>query len=532
MKRMAPLAAFGLAAAFCVLMASQAWAQKYGGVLRATLRGNPTSLSIHETASSDAVLSMSPVYNSLVNFDIFKPNESMETIVPELAESWAWSSDYTALTFKLHRGVKWHDGKPFTAADVKHTFDVVRGAKQSGMKLNPRKLWYTNVSEITTNGDHEVTFHLGRRQTSVLHMLAAGYSPIYPAHRRFSEVRTSAVGTGPFTLETYKRDQFVTVKKNPAYFVSGRPYLDGVRFNIIKGAATQIAALVSNQVDTGTINTVQYPQYLQLKESGANLVYHERVANTTYNVIVNFKKPPFNNPKIREAVNLSLYRPDLIRSFFQGGGVPGGALIPQPYGAWGLTQEDLKTLPGYGGTPHEEEVAKARKIMESLGYSREKPLKVVISTRSPSFYTGPATWMIGQLKDVWIEATLKTVETGNWYGMVARRDFQMGMNATAIGIDDPDANFYETYACGSQRNYSDYCNPELMKKVDRQSMETDLERRKALVREIDLQLQRELARPYLAYRKYWYPHYPYVKNWLPHISIYNGWRLQEVWLDK
>jgi len=529
---MKKLACLGFCLAFVLAATAPLHAQKYGGVLRATIRSNPPNLSAHEVASTDTLAAVSPVYNGLITFDIHQPNESMETIVPELAESWAWSADHKALTFKLRSGVKWHDGKPFTAADVKHTFDTVRGAKRGGMKLNPRKLWYENVTEITTNGDHEVTFHLGRPQSSLLHMLAAGFSVIHPQHISFAELRTRSVGTGPFKLKSYERDRKIVVEKNKGYWVSNRPYLDAVEFNIIKKGSTRIAALISNQVDAGTINTVQHPQYLQLKKADVGLVFHDRVSNATYNVIVNFKKPPFNNPKVRQAVNLAMDRPALIRSFFQGGAEPGGALIPQPFGSWGLTAEELRSLPGYGGTPHAEEIAQARRIMESLGYSKEKPLKVEISSRSVAAYTGPATWMIDQLKEVWIDASLKTVEIANWYGMVARRDFQLGLNATAIGIDDPDAVLYETYSCGSQRNYSDYCNPELMKKVDQQSMETDLAKRKALVKEIDLQLQRDLARPYLAYRRFYYPHYPFVKNWLPHISIYNGWRLQEVWLDK
>jgi peptide/nickel transport system substrate-binding protein len=121
---------------------------------------------------------------------------------------------------------------------------------------------------------------------------------------------------------------------------------------------------------------------------------------------------------------------------------------------------------------------------------------------------------------------------GTWYAKAARRDYLIGSNQTAAFIDDPDAQLYENYTCNSIRNYTSYCNPELEKKFDRQSAEDDDAARRKLVQEIDVQLQHEVARPYLLYRYNYYAHWPFVKNWIPHISAYNSWRMQEVWLDK
>ena len=94
--------------------------------------------------------------------------------MPDLAESWSWSEDGKELTFKLRQGVKWHDGKPFTAADVKCTWDLLQGKAKDKLRVNPRKAWYNNLDEVTTNGDHEATFHLKRPQPALLALLASG----------------------------------------------------------------------------------------------------------------------------------------------------------------------------------------------------------------------------------------------------------------------------------------------------------------------------------------------------------------------
>ncbi|MBI4081524.1 MAG: ABC transporter substrate-binding protein [Candidatus Lambdaproteobacteria bacterium] len=509
--------------------AAPAWAQKYGGVIRFTLQSNPPDLSIHETAVTESPFALGPVYNSVVAFDLFKTPESLETIVPELAESWAWDASGTALTFRLRPGIRWHDGKPFTGRDVKYTFDAIRGATQIGLKLNPRKLWYVNVAEITAAGDHEVTFRVKRPQPSLLAILAAGLSPVYPAHRTGGEIRTGAMGTGPFKLKQFVPDQRIELVKNPDYFVKGRPYLDGALFFVLKSQAAQIGALIGKQVDLATTMATPKSVYEQLKAANAGLAFQETVTAATYNLIVNTRRPPFDNLRLRQAVNLAMDRNALLRSL-QGGGIPGSAMIPQPYGVWGLTPEQLADLPGYGDPAKNK--AEARRILAEEGYTAEKPLKVKVTVRTFPTHVPWAAWAAGELKSVGIDAELRQIDTGAWYGALARRDFDLGFNATSVAIDDPDAAFYENYACGSQRNYSDYCNVELMKKVDAQSIETDHAKRLRVVNEIDIQLQREVARPYLAYRTDYYPHYPYVKNWNPHPSIYNGWRLTEVWLDR
>lgn len=513
-----------------VLGATSVPAQKRGGVLNAVHRGNPPSLSIHQEATISTVWPVMPIYNNLVLHDPFEPVESFETIQPELASAWFWSQDGRQLTFQLRRGVVWHDGEAFTAADVKDTFDIVRGASDKRMRLNPRQLWYANVEEITTNGDYEVTFHLKRPQPALLALLASGYSPIHPEHIPPNDLRTKAVGTGPFRLAEFLPDQSMRLERNPDYWVSDRPYLDAINYVIIRSRASRTAALQAGQVDIAFPGETTVAIRDTLRDAVPEMVFHTVAQSVHDNIVVNTNEPPFNNLKLRQAVNLALDRQAMIDSVHQGGAVPGGANVPAPYGVYGLTPEQLQDVPGYGDPEANRE--QARRLLAEEGYGPGNPLEVTVSTRAIAIYVDTAAWVIDQLKRVGIDGTLEQVETGNWHAKVARRDFQLAVNLTGVGPFDPDANFYENYACGSQRNYSDYCNEEVMALFEAQSQEVDAAKRLRMVREIDIRLQQEVARPVLAHRLDYYAHWPHVKGLVPHNSIYNYGRMQEVWLDR
>src|SRR6185312_8332948 len=131
-----------------------AHAQQRGGILRVYHRDSPASMSIHEEGTVGVIMPIMGVFNNLVIFDQHVPQNSMQSIVPELATSWAWSEDGTELTFKLRDGVKWHDGKSFTAEDVKCTFDLLTNQGKEKLRLNFRETWWVNVAKTTANGEH------------------------------------------------------------------------------------------------------------------------------------------------------------------------------------------------------------------------------------------------------------------------------------------------------------------------------------------------------------------------------------------
>ncbi len=530
-RRVAGAAA--LAAVALVLLAGPALAQKSGGVINVMLREDLSQgFAIHESPTISVVWPASPCLNNLVFFDPAKPVESLDTIVGELAEKWSWQDGYRNLVFFLRKGVKWHDGQPFTSKDVKHTFDVVRAAPDAPAKLrlNPRKDWYANIEAIEAPDPHTVVFRLKRPQPSLLLMLASGYSPVYAAHVNPADYRAKCVGTGPFKLKEWKKGEYVEYVKNPDYFVPGRPYLDGLKYIMIVERGTRTAALQSGQLDVAMPGETSKAAAEQLKNAVPQLVVTPVATSVTDNIIMNAKKPPFDNPKVRLAVSYAIDRRALIAAVHQGAGVPGAAMMPRPYGVWGLAEKDLATLPGYGKPADMK--ARAKKLLAEVGYGPDKPLRVEMATRAIAIYVDMASFVINELKQVGIEATLKQVETAQWHPMATRGDYQIGANLTGLGVDDPDANFYENYACGSPRNYSLYCNEHVMKLFEQQSVELDPKKRLTMVVNIQKKLEEDAARPILDMRLDYFTHWPHVKGLVPHHNIYNFGRMQNVWRDR
>ncbi|MBI3458227.1 MAG: ABC transporter substrate-binding protein [Candidatus Rokubacteria bacterium] len=530
-RLIAPLAGLTLAALAVAPAAAQA--PKYGGTLNITQREDlPQGFAIHETSTISTVWPAMPCFNNLVLFDPLKKTESADTVIGELAEKWSWQDNFRNLVFLLRKGVKWHDGQPFTSKDVKFTFDMVREAPEAQVKLrlNPRKDWYVNVEAIETPDPYTVVFRLKRPQPSLLMMLASGYSPVYAAHVPPASYRTGCVGTGPFKLKEWRKGEFVEYVKNPDYFVKGRPYLDGLKYVVIVERGTRIAALQAGQVDVSFPGEVPQVAAEQLKKAVPQLVITPSNENVNNNIIMNVKKPPFDNVKVRLAVSHAIDRRALTAAVHQGGAVIGASLAPRPYGVWGLLDKDLVTLPGYGKPADEK--AKARKLLAELGTTPQNPLRVEIVTRAIAIYVDMASFVINELKQVGIEATLKQIESAQWHAMATRGDYQIGANLTGIGPDDPDANFYENYACDSPRNYSHYCSEEVMRMIDQQSQELDPKKRLALVYAVQKKLEEDAARPMLNWRLDHFTVWPYVKNLIPHQSIYNFGRMQEVWRDR
>src|SRR5213596_1994225 len=162
--------AIAISAALLIAAASagNAAAEKAGGILKVSFFDNPASMSLHEEATGAALRPAMGIFNNLVMYDQHEAQNRPDTIIPDLAESWAWSEDGKELTFKLRQSVKWHDGKPFTAADVKCTWDLLLGTATEKLRVNPRKSWYLNLDQVTISGDHQATFHLKRPQPALL----------------------------------------------------------------------------------------------------------------------------------------------------------------------------------------------------------------------------------------------------------------------------------------------------------------------------------------------------------------------------
>src|SRR6516165_8809941 len=509
-----------------------AQAQKPGGVLRIYHRDSPASMSIHEEGTNSVAIPMMAVFNNLVLYDQHKAQNSLDTIVPDLAESWSWNEEGTRLTFKLREGVKWHDGKPFTSVDVKCTWDLLTGRGAERLRLNPRKSWWNNVAEIVADGPAQATLVLKRPQPAILALLASGYTPIYPCHIPPRDMRQHPIGTGPFKFVEFKPNEGIKLARNPDYWKPGRPYLDGIEYTIIPNRSTAILAFIAGKFDLTFPYEVTIPLLKDVKQQAPQAVCDLVSTNASTNLLVNREAPPFDNPDQRRALALALDRKSFIDILGEGQGDIGGAMQPPPAGVWGMPADVLATIPGYAPDVAKNRV-EAREIMRRLAYGQDRLLAIKISTRNKPTYRDPAIILIAQLKEIWIDGELEPIETANWFPKLARKDYQIGLNNTGSGVDDPDQQFFENYGCGSERNYTGYCNAELENLFIEQSTIANQERRQHLVWEIDKKLQEDGARPIIYHTRAATCMQPQLKGLTVMVNCqYNGWRMEDVWLER
>ena len=509
-----------------------AFAQIPGGILKIYMLDSPASMSIHEETTVVAERPMMGVFNNLVMFDQHVAQNSLASIVPDLATDWAWDEDGTRLIFHLRQGVKWHDGRLFTAADVKCTWELVQGKTTEKLRVNPRKAWYTNLVEVVTNGDYEATFVLKRPQPAFLALLASGMSPVYPCHVSPAQMRQHPIGTGPFKFVEFKPNEYIKVARNPDYWKPGLPYLDGIEYTISRNRSTAILAFVAGKYDLTFYGTLTIPLTRDLQSQRPDALCERPPGSVSTNLIVNRNAPPFDSPQLRRAMELAIDRQAFIDILTEGQGFKGAAMQPPPSGQWGMPKEMLEKLPGYAPDVAANR-AEAREIMQKLGYGPDKPLKIKLSTRDTPSYRDPAVILLDQLKEIYIAAELEPVDTTQWYPKVMRKDYTVALNLTGTLVDDPDALLYENYACGGVGNYNGYCNAEIDKLIDQQSSESNQEKRRQLVWEIQRRLVEDGARPIVYFNRGGTCWDPAVKGLTLMVnSIYNGWRMEDIWLDR
>ena len=296
--------------------------------------------------------------------------------------------------------------------------------------------------------------------------------------------------------------------------------------------STGVLAFLAGKVDMTSPYYLQVPVLNDVMNQDPEAICNLLPVNVNRNVMMNRDAPPFNDSDLRRAVALGLDRKAFVDTLTLGKGDIGGVMQPPPEGIWGMPSDMLRTLPGYDPDVPKNR-AEAHRIMEKLGYGPGKRLAIKVSTRNIQPYRDAAIILIDQLKEIYIDGELEPVDTVQWFPKVMRGDYTVGLNLTGNGLDDPDQTLYENFTCGAEGNYDRYCNPELDKMVDRQSMEFDQKKRKELVWAIERKLAEDAARPILWHNRTGTCWHPYVKGYTLMVnSVYNGWRTEDAWLDR
>ncbi|MBI4628556.1 MAG: ABC transporter substrate-binding protein, partial [Candidatus Rokubacteria bacterium] len=388
---------------------------RYGGIVNWFDYGDPGRLDVHAESPLVVQQATAGVYSSLLQYDPDDPKK----IIADLAERWTASPDGKTYTFHLRKGVRWHDGQPFSAADVKATFDRLLNpdfkSPKCGARLKPM------VASVEVVDPHTVQFRL-KSPAPFIPSVASAWCRVAAKHvlDKHGDLNKpeAQIGTGPFKFKRYERGNLIEWEKNKDYFVPGLPYVDGVKQYVLVGGPTQLAAAKAGRVMLwDTWPPMKNTQAEELARARGNEVeIYQHPINTIYVVYMHTQKPPFNNPEMRRAVHLAIDRQEIIEKVWEGAGTPCGILDPKVHGDFALPLEEVNKMPGCR-QPKDQDIAEAKRLV-AKHYPTGVDIEVVV--RSVGDYVERAQLVLNHLRRVGIRGTLKTMESAAGFAAYGR----------------------------------------------------------------------------------------------------------------
>jgi len=446
-----------------VLASGLAFAQS--GTLQIAVDQAPVGLDPDIVTAFSSFAVVNEIYEGLleVNADL--------KLEPALATDWTVSPDGLTYVFNLRQGVKFHNGREMTSADVVYSYDRIMDPKTG----SPQASRFNEVTSIQATGPYQVTFKLKEPFAPFLSNLTNLFVVPKEVVEANGNLQKVAVGTGPYELEKVVPDTYVLLKANPDYYRKGEPKLAELKFDIVPEASTRAAGL-----RTGTyqlLPTVDPVTAQTLK--GASGVTMLGTQDLAYSLLgLNVSRKPFDDPKVREAINYAVNRPDIVQAVYLGNAVPGGPLSP------GLKQwaVPVSQYPCY--TPS---VAKAKQLLAEAGYPNGFST-TIITFGTIKEVADTAQVLQAQLAQVGIKAKVDVEEFGKFVQDWKNSNFDMFVSLNG-GAVDPDGYLYRTFHTGGSTNVYKYSNPTVDKLLEQGRTTTDTSQRQAIYD----QLQKQLA---------------------------------------
>lgn len=498
---------------------------KYGGTLYISHFGDPASFDPNQEMSLQSLSLVAPSYSGVLQHDPLQPDK----VIGDLAEKWDVSQDGKTYTFSLYKGVKWHDGAPFSAEDVAFTLELVR--KPPKGFNSPRMELLKAIDKIETPDKDTLKITLQYPSASFLRNLGDGRVLMIPKHvfEAKGNMKKDIVGTGPYKFKSYDAGVSWSMVKNANYFIKGRPYLDGITWYIIPDVSTRFAALRTHRVQVTPWGSQGLPPSLAeivQKEMSDKIAVDIYPSLTLWHFWMPFGKAPWNDIRLRQAVELAIDRPNLLKVAAEGMGSISGFM---PAGEWSLPKEDLAKMPGYREAK-EADIAEAKKLMAEAGYAQG--IKTVFITRNATQYERAAVALKEQLARVGIEITIRLLDLPTLQDLLYKRNFESALWPNASGFNDPDPIFADNFLTGAPRNMSGFSDPQFDKWYDEQSRTLDPAKRKQIVLDMQRRLHEVLPSSVLYWGVLPFGRWKEVRDFKAGVGNYNNMKFQNVWLAK
>ncbi len=407
-----------------------------GGTLTIALPTEPAHLNSAIDTTQQVKIVAGKIFSGLVKYDL---NMNMQ---PDLATSWSVAADGRTITFNLRRGVKWHDGRDFTSADV--AYSIMKGfGPNNGLVRST----FSNVEAVRTPDANTAVLVMRQPAAALLNALPVATATILPAHiYDNTDIRTNPanlkpVGTGPFRFAEWRRGSAIVVEKNPNYYEPGKPYLDRIVFRVIPDTQSRGAAVESGEVDMVFHSTAAAADArrlgalpnLQLTTDG---YYFD---STVSFMEVNMEHPILGKAEVRRALAHAIDRKFILDNIWMGFGKV--ATSPIHYG---LKQAYTEDVPQYAF-----DMRRAEQLLDEAGYKRGADgvrFKMTIDfVPFGDQYPKMAQYVRQQMNQIGVQAEVRTSDFATWVRRIwTQRDWMVNMSAIT-NASDPSIGVQRAY---------------------------------------------------------------------------------------
>ena len=471
---------------------------QHGGVARMSAYADTKDWDPRGSSSLSSIQAVSQLYNQLVQMDTTDTSQ----IVCDLCDSWEITNGGETFTFTIRDGMKWIDGDDLTADDIHYSMlrygDLDGPTGRSG-------LWRNYTLEAKNGGvnlidNKTLEFNLQFASGAFMRFLAVDYVKTLPKKalkigldlNLAETIIDNKLGSGPFVLDEYQRGNFYKVSKNDNYFKEGRPFFDGIDHFIITDTGTLLAQFKAGQLDmsNGGFTNLAPTQAFELEKDTNGDYRPEAVSpSADWGLMMNVKKAPFNDARVREAIQLAIdYQQwnDLVFDNTSGVGCPlmGMAHSFEECNTWpGLRPKD-----GPGGA---DDIAKAKALMAEAGYP--DGFKTRYDVRQVGTYPDQCTVVKENLKSVLgIDGEMTTYPSAAGYAVFGTSrspdsdgDWELACQGEGQVVLDVDGIMGGVYLKGATRNYTDWHNDKVDAWFDAQKQEPDPAKRIAINKEME-----------------------------------------------
>ncbi|HEY3249237.1 MAG TPA: ABC transporter substrate-binding protein [bacterium] len=515
--------AFGLVSAPTI-----AQAPRRGGTLVFIVNAEPPSFDAHRETTFAVIHPIRPHYNLLVKFDPL----NYPKVVPDLAESWSVSADGLAWTFKIRRGVRFHDGSLLTSRDIKASYEKIIFPK--GDVVSARQAAYEVVDRIDAPDANTIVFRLKWRSPSFLQNVASPWNWIYKADIIEKDphwYERNVMGTGPFKFVEYVRGSHWVGVRNENYWVKDRPYLDGYRALFITNAAAAVNAVKSGQavVEFRGFSPTQRDDIVNTL--GTRVVAEESGWLCNNTVVFNVKRKPFDDARFRKALSLAIDRWGGSQALSQIAFVGPVGGVTRPDGPFKTPRDELEKLIGYGRDINAAR-AQARQLLTEAGVPEGFEFNLLNrNIQMPYSFVG--VFLIDQWRQIGLRVNHVVKETGPYLADERAGNFDAAVDFNCDFYDDPDLQLVKFLSADkSPLNYGGYNDPVLDRLYTEQSRSTNAAHRMVLVRQFERRLLND--RVWQIYVLWW-------KRIIPYWARVHGYKvgpshyledIQDVWLGE